>query len=53
MDRRALRAERDYDFIFCRNMLIYFDDQSENQVVERFYTMLSKGGFIFWGMQSR
>jgi len=49
MDRRALRAERDYDFIFCRNMLIYFDDQSRKQVVERFYTMLSKGGFIFLG----
>ncbi len=49
MDRRALRSERDYDFVFCRNMLIYFDDQSRKQVVERFYTMLNKGGFIFLG----
>lgn len=49
MDRRALRSERNYDFIFCRNMLIYFDDQSRKQVVERFYTMLNRGGFIFLG----
>ncbi|HWP98272.1 MAG TPA: protein-glutamate O-methyltransferase CheR [Syntrophomonadaceae bacterium] len=49
MDRRALRSERNYDFIFCRNMLIYFDDQSRKQVVERFYTMLNQGGFIFLG----
>jgi len=49
MDRRALRNERYYDFIFCRNMLIYFDDQSRKQVVERFYTMLNRGGYIFLG----
>lgn len=49
MDRRALRNERNYDFIFCRNMLIYFDDQSRKQVVERFYTMLNRGGYIFLG----
>ncbi len=49
MDRKALRSERNYDFIFCRNMLIYFDDQSRKQVVERFYTMLNRGGYIFLG----
>lgn len=49
MDRRSLRNERNYDFIFCRNMLIYFDDQSRKQVVERFYTMLNRGGYIFLG----
>lgn len=49
MDRRALRYEKNYDFIFCRNMLIYFDDASRKQVVERFYTMLNKGGLVFLG----
>jgi len=49
MDRRALRSERNYDFIFCRNMLIYFDDQSRKQLVEKFYAMLNPGGFIFLG----
>ncbi|MEN6348483.1 MAG: protein-glutamate O-methyltransferase CheR [Syntrophomonas sp.] len=49
MDRRALRFEKNYDFIFCRNMLIYFDDLSRKQLVEKFYAMLNKGGFIFLG----
>lgn len=49
MDRRALRSEEDYDFVFCRNVLIYFDDISRKQVVDKFYTMLNPGGFIFLG----
>jgi chemotaxis protein methyltransferase CheR len=49
MDRRALRCETNYDFIFCRNVLIYFDDNSRKQVVDKFYTMLNRGGFIFLG----
>ncbi len=49
MERRALRNERYYDFIFCRNMLIYFDEYSRKQLVEKFYAMLNKGGYIFLG----
>lgn len=49
MDRRALRYENNYDFIFCRNVLIYFNDASRKQIVDRFYTMLNKGGYIFLG----
>lgn len=49
MDRRALRLEEDYDFVFCRNVLIYFDDISRKQVVDKFYTILNQGGFIFLG----
>jgi len=49
MDRRALRYEEDYDFVFCRNVLIYFDDISRKQVVDKFYGMLRNGGYIFLG----
>lgn len=49
MDRRALRLEDNYDFVFCRNVLIYFDDLSRKQVVDKFYAMLNPGGFIFLG----
>ena len=49
MDSRALRYEDNYDFVFCRNVLIYFDDVSRKQVVEKFYAMLNKGGFVFLG----
>jgi chemotaxis protein methyltransferase CheR len=37
------------DVIFCRNMLIYFDDLSRRQVVESFYECLNPGGFICLG----
>lgn len=44
-----MRAFSQIDVIFCRNMLIYFDDQSRRQVVESFYDGLSQGGFICLG----
>jgi chemotaxis protein methyltransferase CheR len=37
------------DFIFCRNCLIYFDDESRKDVVTRFYESLNPGGFVFLG----
>lgn len=49
MDRRALRNEEGYDFVFCRNVLIYFDEVSRKQVVDRFYSLMNPGGFIFLG----
>lgn len=40
---------RGIDVIFCRNMLIYFDDLSRRQTVEAFYECLSPGGFLCLG----
>ncbi len=37
------------DVIFCRNMLIYFDDVSRRLAVEAFYDSLKQGGFICLG----
>jgi chemotaxis protein methyltransferase CheR len=48
-DRIAMRAMRGFDFIFCRNVLIYFDDLSRKSVVDRFYNALNPGGYIFLG----
>ncbi len=49
MDRQTLRRFRMMDFIFCRNVLIYFDDASRRQVLGSFYDSLSPGGFVFLG----
>lgn len=38
-----------YDFIFCRNCLIYFDDESRRNAVNSLYDALNPGGFIFLG----
>jgi chemotaxis protein methyltransferase CheR len=48
-DRMAIRAMRGFDFIFCRNVLIYFDDLSRKAVVDHFYNALNSGGYIFLG----
>jgi chemotaxis protein methyltransferase CheR len=48
-DRMAMRAMRGFDFIFCRNVLIYFDDLSRKAVVDHFYNGLNPGGYVFLG----
>jgi chemotaxis protein methyltransferase CheR len=48
-DPVEMRKFANVDVIFCRNMLIYFDDRSRRQVVESFYDSLCQGGFICLG----
>src|ERR1017187_5572709 len=48
-DRMAMRTMRDFDFIFCRNVLIYFDDLSRKSVVDHFYNALNPGSYVFLG----
>lgn len=49
MDRLEMRKKRDIDFVFCRNVLIYFDEISRKQVVDHFYISLNQGGYIYLG----
>jgi chemotaxis protein methyltransferase CheR len=49
MDAAEVRPYRNFDVIFCRNLLIYFDDISRKQAVETFYDALRPGGFICLG----
>lgn len=48
-DSALMRKKKNFDFIFCRNVLIYFDDLSRKKVVDHFYLALNKGGYIFLG----
>jgi len=43
------RPYRNFDVIFCRNLLIYFDDVSRKSAAETFYDALKPGGFICLG----
>ncbi len=38
-----------FDAIFCRNVLIYFDDETKRKLVQRFYSQLKPGGYLFIG----
>ena len=37
------------DVIFCRNVLIYFDNESRRRVIENFYDRLVDGGYLLLG----
>jgi len=49
MDPAATRCFRNVDVIFCRNLLIYFDDASRRKAAEVFYDALTHGGFVCLG----
>ncbi len=38
-----------FDFIFCRNVMIYFDKQTQNGLVSKFYKHLAPDGYLFIG----
>ena len=46
-DRSALIGRA--DVIFCRNVLIYFDEQARRQVIDTFYERLYPGGYLLLG----
>jgi len=37
------------DFVFCRNVMIYFDKTTQSQLVNRFFDLLGSGGILFTG----
>ncbi|MCX6074517.1 MAG: protein-glutamate O-methyltransferase CheR [Campylobacterales bacterium] len=38
-----------FDMIFCRNVMIYFDDVTRHELIRRFTTVLPKGAPLFLG----
>jgi chemotaxis protein methyltransferase CheR len=37
------------DIIFCRNVIIYFDRETQKRLFQKFYTQLIPGGYLFIG----
>ena len=48
-DPAFLRAMPPVDVIFCRNLLIYFDEESRRRAIDRFHELLTPGGFLLLG----
>lgn len=42
-------CKKPFDLISCRNVMIYFDAQTKNALIERFYDVTKKGGYLFIG----
>lgn len=42
-----------YDVIFCRNVMIYFDETAKAELEARFVEMLAPGGYLYIGHSER
>ena len=49
MDPCATARIRDVDCIFCRNVIIYFDDGHKAKCMENLYQSLKNGGHLILG----
>lgn len=44
-----IKFKLDFDVIFCRNVMIYFDQPTKDALVKRFYNATKKGGYLMIG----
>lgn len=49
LDFENIVSESGVDIIFCRNVLIYFNDETVRKIVENFARFLVDGGLLFLG----
>ena len=40
---------RDVDIVFCRNVLIYFDEEAQKSTIDRFWNAMAKHSYLFIG----
>ncbi len=45
----VLPFRKAFHVIFCRNVMIYFDQETKNQLVQRYYSQTTSGGYLFIG----
>ncbi len=49
MNPAETKRFRNFDVVFCRNLLIYFDDAARRQAAQALYDAMRPGGFLFLG----
>jgi chemotaxis protein methyltransferase WspC len=49
LDEQFRSGSEPYDFIFCRNLLMYFDRASQERVLQKLNRLLTKAGVLFVG----
>ena len=43
------KFKKKFHVIFCRNVMIYFDAKTRDDIVEKFYSVTEPGGYLFVG----
>ena len=46
---QPIQFRRPFYLIFCRNVMIYFDQPTKDALVKRFYNATVPGGYLFIG----
>jgi len=41
--------KRKFHVIFCRNVMIYFDNKTKERLINKFYDWTEEGGYLFIG----
>ncbi len=49
LDEKLLTGEAAFDFVFCRNLLIYFDRATQQVALDALKNLLQEGGTLFVG----
>ncbi|MDY0300750.1 MAG: protein-glutamate O-methyltransferase CheR [Trichlorobacter sp.] len=49
LDQNRIAMLGDFDLIFCRNVIIYFDLTAKKQVIDSFHQSLNQGGYLLLG----
>lgn len=49
IDSSYSSVPKDFDVIFCRNVLIYFDRETQEKVINKLCAHLKQGGYFFLG----
>jgi chemotaxis protein methyltransferase CheR len=49
LDSLKISLLRKMDVIFCRNVIIYFDNEARKRVIQSFYDKLEEGGYLLLG----
>lgn len=45
----SFKFKKKFHIIFCRNVLIYFDNETKLKILRKFYDVLEDGGYLFIG----
>jgi chemotaxis protein methyltransferase CheR len=49
VDDKDIKGIRGMDVVFCRNVLIYFDEKAKQKAVSQLYNSLRPNGYLFIG----